>query len=45
MKVEDLLKKDNSFERGLKSMEENVVRGKRKYRGDGRGDGKRGRRF
>jgi hypothetical protein len=33
MKVEDLLKKDKSFEKALKSLEENLVRGrKRKYR-------------
>ena len=33
MKVEDLLKTHKSFEKGLKSMEENLVKGKkRKYR-------------
>jgi len=33
MKVEDLLKTDKSFEKALKSMEENLVEGrKRKYR-------------
>jgi len=32
MKVEDLLKKDKSFEKALKRMEENLVKGrKRKY--------------
>ncbi len=34
MKVEDLLKRDKSFEKALKHMEENLVkRRKRKYRG------------
>jgi len=33
MKVEDLLKRDKSFEKALKHMEENLVKGrKRKYR-------------
>jgi hypothetical protein len=33
MKVEDLLKKDKSFEKALKRTEENLVKGrKRKYR-------------
>jgi len=33
MKVEDLFKKDKSFEKALKRMEENLVKGrKRKYR-------------
>jgi hypothetical protein len=33
MKVEDLLQRDKSFEKALKGMEENLVKGtKRKYR-------------
>jgi hypothetical protein len=33
MKVEELMRKDKSFEKALKRMEENVVKGKkRKYR-------------
>jgi hypothetical protein len=33
MKVEDLLKRDKLFEKALKPMEENLVKGrKRKYR-------------
>jgi hypothetical protein len=32
MKVEDLLRRDKSFEKALKRIEENLVKRKRKYR-------------